>query len=102
MDEPFGALDALTRDQLNLDMQRMWMEDRQTVFFVTHSIEEAIFLSDRVVVMTPRPGRVYSVIDVDLPRPRRTSVRNSPLFHELVKEIRTAFEELGVLKDDSA
>jgi len=68
MDEPFGALDALTRDQMNLDLQRIWYDDKKTVLFVTHSIEEAIFLSDRVIVMSPGPGRIDNDLAIDLPR----------------------------------
>lgn len=71
MDEPFGALDALTRDQLVLDLQRIWSRGRKTVLFITHSITEAVLLSDRVLVMTPRPGTIDTIIDVDLPRPRQ-------------------------------
>jgi NitT/TauT family transport system ATP-binding protein len=70
MDEPFGALDALTRDQMNLDLQRIWLEKQKTAVFVTHSIDEAVFLSDRIVVMTPRPGTIAEIIKIDLPRPR--------------------------------
>jgi NitT/TauT family transport system ATP-binding protein len=70
MDEPFAALDALTREDLSLELQRLWQERRKTIVFVTHSIEESIVLSDRVVVMTPRPGRIQRVIEVELPRPR--------------------------------
>src|ERR1700722_7950625 len=70
MDEPFGALDALTRDQLVLDLQRICHERRMSVLFITHSVAEAVFLSDQVIVMTPRPGRIDRIIDIDLPRPR--------------------------------
>ena len=80
MDEPFGALDALTRDQLVLDIQRIWNEARMTVLFITHSVPEAVFLSDRVIVMTPRPGRIDEVIDIDLPRPRTLAMRETPEF----------------------
>jgi len=88
MDEPFGALDAFTRDEMNLLLLRLWSETDKTIVFVTHNISEAIFLADRVVVMTPRPGRVARVYDIDLPRPRITSqVRYEPQFIELSKHI---------------
>src|SRR3546814_14235221 len=77
MDEPFGALDALTREQMNLDLQRMWTRDKNTVVFITHSIEEAVLLSDRVVVMSQRPGKVPAVYDIDIPRPRGAQSRRS-------------------------
>jgi NitT/TauT family transport system ATP-binding protein len=87
MDEPLAALDALTREALQDELTRVWTEASQvrkkTVIYVTHSIDEAIFLSDRVVVMTPRPGRLRGVVDVPLPRPRRADVRLDPEFHRL-------------------
>lgn len=98
MDEPFGALDAITRDMLNLDLQDIWLESRKTILFVTHSITEAVFLSDRVVVMTPRPGRIGAIIDVDLPRPRDLAVRETPEFGTYTKTIRNLFEEWGILR----
>jgi NitT/TauT family transport system ATP-binding protein len=101
MDEPFGALDALTRDQLNVDLQEMWSADRKTVVFVTHSIAEAVFLSDRVAVFTPRPGRIAEIINVDLPRPRRLSVRGDTRFTDRVARIREMFEGMGLLKERS-
>ncbi len=71
MDEPFGALDALTREEMSLELQRIWTQHRKTIVFVTHSVSEAVLLADRIVVMTPRPGRLARIIDIDLPRPRR-------------------------------
>ncbi|TXL62679.1 ABC transporter ATP-binding protein [Aeromicrobium terrae] len=88
MDEPFGALDAMTRDQMGLDLLEIWDQDRKTVLFVTHSIPEAVLLADRVVVMTPRPGRLADVVDVSLPRPRRLENINTPEFGEIVAHIR--------------
>ena len=99
MDEPFGALDALTRDQLTLDLQRLWNERRMTVLFVTHSVSEAVFLADRVVVMTPRPGRIDRIIDIDLPRPRRLAMRDTPQFTDYSREIRNLFLASGVLRE---
>jgi NitT/TauT family transport system ATP-binding protein len=101
MDEPFGALDALTRDQMNIELQRMWLTEHKTVLFVTHSISEAIFLGDRVVVFTPRPGRIAEVIEVDLPRPRRLAVRASERFNAHASHIRTLFEGMGLLKEEA-
>jgi NitT/TauT family transport system ATP-binding protein len=100
MDEPFGALDALTRDQLNLDLQSIWLQSQKTVMFVTHSISEAVFLSDRVVVFSNRPGRVVEVLDVDLPRPRHLSIRETPEFGRYANEIRQVFSSLGILRDE--
>jgi NitT/TauT family transport system ATP-binding protein len=99
MDEPFGALDALTRDQIQLDMQRLWMASRKTVVLVTHSIEEAVFLADRIVVFTPRPARVAADIRVPLDRPRHIRDRTSPEFIELVGRIRDIFTDLGVFEE---
>ena len=99
MDEPFGALDALTRDQMTLDIQGICARGGKTVLFITHSITEAVFLSDRVIVMTPRPGRIDAVIDVDLPRPRRLAVREAPAFAAYTRDIRDRFMARGVLHD---
>jgi NitT/TauT family transport system ATP-binding protein len=101
MDEPFGALDALTRDQMNIELQRMWLSEHKTVLFVTHSISEAIFLGDRVVVFTPRPGRIADVIRVELPRPRRLAVRASERFNGYASHIRALFEGMGLLKEEA-
>ncbi len=99
MDEPFGALDALTREQMNLDLQRIWLRDRNTVIFITHSIEEAVLLADRVVVMTSRPGRVADILTVDLPRPRGAHTRSEKIFVDCVERIRRHFMALGVLSE---
>ncbi len=99
MDEPFGALDALTRDQIALDLQKLWNDRQMTVLFVTHSLAEAVFLSDRVVVMTPRPGRIDTVIDIDLPRPRTLAVRDTPQFAAYSRQIRDLFLASGVLRE---
>ncbi len=97
MDEPFGALDALTRDQMNLDLQELWERHQKTVLFITHSIVEAVFLSDRVAVMSPRPGRVEAVLDIELARPRAFDVRETEAFGRYTREIRRIFEGQGVL-----
>jgi len=101
MDEPFGALDALTRDQLNLDLQNIWLGSGKTVMFVTHSISEAVFLGDKVAVFSGRPGRVVEVLDIDLPRPRHLSVRETPEFGRYAGEIRRVFSSLGILRDET-
>jgi NitT/TauT family transport system ATP-binding protein len=85
MDEPFGALDQITRDRLNMELVRICEATRATVLFVTHSIREAVLLSDRVVVMSPRPGRIIGVIDIDLPRPRSLATRDDPRYLELIR-----------------
>jgi NitT/TauT family transport system ATP-binding protein len=100
MDEPFGALDALTRDQLNLDLQSIWLRSRKTVMFVTHSISEAVFLGDRVAVFSGRPGQIVEVLDIDLPRPRPLAIRETPEFGRYAQEIRRVFSSLGVLRED--
>jgi NitT/TauT family transport system ATP-binding protein len=99
MDEPFGALDALTRDQLVLDLQQIWNELRMTVLFITHSVPEAVFLSDRIVVMTPRPGRIDRIVDIDLPRPRTLAMRDTAEFAHYSHEILEMFLARGVLRE---
>jgi NitT/TauT family transport system ATP-binding protein len=101
MDEPFGALDTLTRDQMNVDLQRLCAETGKTALFITHSISEAVFLSDRVLVMTPRPGRI--IADLKIPfaaGARRLSIRTTPEFAEQEKKIYSIFRSIGVLRDD--
>jgi NitT/TauT family transport system ATP-binding protein len=88
MDEPFGALDAMTREEMSLELLRVWEERRKTILFVTHSIPEAILLADRVVVMTPRPGRIARVLDVGLPRPRTMELEFDPRFKAVSDEVR--------------
>jgi NitT/TauT family transport system ATP-binding protein len=97
LDEPLGALDAMTREVVRGDLERLWMTKRPTMILVTHSIEEAVQLADDVVVITPRPGLISRRIPVDLPRPRGHDVRQSPAFAELVTEIRGIFMNYGVL-----
>jgi NitT/TauT family transport system ATP-binding protein len=99
MDEPFGALDALTRDQLVLDLQALVSERRMSVMFITHSIAEAVFLSDRVIVMTPRPGRIDRIIDIELPRPRTLAMRETPEFAAYSRQILDLFLARGVLRE---
>jgi NitT/TauT family transport system ATP-binding protein len=102
MDEPFGALDALTRDQLNLELQDIWMRSRKTIIFVTHSIAEAILLSDRVGVMAARPGRIVDILEIDFPRPRTLAVRESPQFSAHTRRVRQIFESYGVFQHEQA
>jgi NitT/TauT family transport system ATP-binding protein len=92
MDEPFGALDQITRDEMNSELLKIWEQLRCTVVFVTHSIAEAIFLSDRVVVLSPRPGRVVDIVKVPLPRPRESAVKRTPEFFEIETHVLRALE----------
>jgi NitT/TauT family transport system ATP-binding protein len=98
MDEPFGALDALTREQMRLDLETLWIATRKTVLFITHSIDEAVLLADRVVVMSPRPGRIEKLLDVRMPRPRGFDGRTTARFQELNAEITDIFLSRGVLR----
>jgi NitT/TauT family transport system ATP-binding protein len=99
MDEPFGALDAMTRDDLNVELTRIWLGTGKTVIFVTHSIVEAVYLSDRVVMMSRGPGQIVDSINIDLPRPRPLAMRETPEFGAYTHRIRRHFAELGVLKE---
>lgn len=93
MDEPFSALDEITRDNMNVELLRIWTEKKKTIIYITHSISEAVFLSDRVAVMAPRPSKVVAVVDIDLPRPRDLRMRTWPHFAEMVELIR---EKMGL------
>jgi NitT/TauT family transport system ATP-binding protein len=95
MDEPFGQLDAFTRDEMNLLLLRLWGESRKTIAFVTHNISEAIFLADRVFVMTPRPGRLARIYDIELPRPRTVEMTFESDFIELIQDIKRTVESGG-------
>lgn len=92
MDEPFSALDEFSRERLNEELLSIWSEIGNTVVFVTHSIPEAIFLSDRVVVLSPHPGRLSAVVEIPLPRPRTAEMRETPEFYQLITDIRNRFE----------
>jgi len=98
MDEPFGALDEMTRERLNAELLRIWAASGSTVVFVTHSIAEAVFLSTRIVVMSPRPGRISKMIPVDLPQPRTAATREEPRFFELATEVREALHLGGAVE----
>ena len=99
MDEPFGALDAMTRDDLNIELAQIWQDSRKTLLFITHSIVEAVFLSDRVLMMSKSPGRIVDTISIELPRPRSLAIRESPAFAAYVHQIRHHFAELGIVKE---
>jgi len=97
MDEPFGALDAMTREKMNLELQRIWSASKKTVLLITHSIPEAIFLSDRVIVMSERPGSIAAIYDIDLPRPRPLDVMGTERFASYARTLRAHFFAQGHL-----
>lgn len=97
MDEPFGALDAMTRERMNVELKAIWARQKKTIFFITHSIPEAVFLGERVVVMTPRPGRITETLPIDLPRQRSLEIMNTDRFGEYVSRIRRHFGAAGGL-----
>ena len=92
MDEPFSALDEFTKEKLHVDLLKIWSKTNKTIIFVTHNIQEAVFLSDRICVLSPHPGRLSAVVDVDLPRPRTLDMRDTMHFAELVSKVRNSFE----------
>jgi NitT/TauT family transport system ATP-binding protein len=95
MDEPFGALDAMTRDSLNIELQNLWMQTRKTIVLVTHSINEAVFLADRIVLLSPRPGRIDTVVDLDFERPRLLDVQSTEKFQTIAKDLRHRLAEMA-------
>lgn len=99
MDEPFGALDAQTRDAMNVELQRIWLESRKTAVFVTHSIQEAVFLADRIVLMATSPGHIQSITEVNFPRPRSIEMVEEPEFREIARKLRI---EMGAAHDRAA
>ncbi len=102
MDEPFGALDEMTRERLNMELLRIWEQSGSTIVFVTHSISEAVFLSTRVVVMSPRPGRITGVVDIDLAQPRGVETRENPRYSELIRSVRRLLRAQGADEADQA
>jgi NitT/TauT family transport system ATP-binding protein len=102
MDEPFGALDALTREQMRVDLEALWLRRRMTTLFVAHSVDEAVLLADRVVVMSPRPGRIETILTIDMPRPRGLAARRSPEFLAAEEAITRIFLDRGVLSRGDA
>lgn len=94
MDEPFSALDEFTREKLHEDLLKIWRKTNKTIVFVTHNISESVYLSDRVCVLSPHPGRLSAIVDIDLPRPRVPEMRDDPRYFELISKIRNSFEEV--------
>jgi NitT/TauT family transport system ATP-binding protein len=101
MDEPFGALDEMTRERLNGELLRIWQQSGCTIVFVTHSITEAVFLSTRVVVMSARPGRVIGIVEIDVPQPRTVDTREEPRFFELVTAVRERLRKGGAAEAEA-
>jgi NitT/TauT family transport system ATP-binding protein len=102
MDEPFGALDALTREQMRVDLEALWVAKRKTVVFITHSIDEAVLLADRVIVMSARPGRIARELRIEMPRPRGLEARRDPRFVEATEAITDIFLKQGILHKATA
>ena len=94
MDEPFGALDAMTRDAMNLELQRIWQQTRCTIVLVTHSISEAVFLADRIVLLSPRPGRIDHIVEIGFPRPRSVAIQADPAFAAACSDLRARLDAM--------
>jgi NitT/TauT family transport system ATP-binding protein len=99
MDEPFGALDAMTREYMNLELLRIWQQSEKTIFFITHSITESVFLSDEVIVLSARPGRIEDYVPIALPRPRQIAMMATSEFSRLTERIRSRFDINGILNN---
>lgn len=95
MDEPFGALDAMTRDAMNLELQRIWLATKKTIVLVTHSISEAVFLADRIVLLSPRPGKIDTIVDVGFARPRSTDLQTTTEFQSIVRSLKKRLTEIS-------